>query len=132
MARVKRGGRELVIADSEVTEYLKNGYSVIDEHGNEMTPAKAVTYNQVLNENAVLKKRVEALSKQLEAASREITDLKAALKKQSEKAENAPEPNTTAEHPVESTGNTLEQRQTVQANKSTPGAKTAQKGGKKA
>ncbi len=54
MARVKRGGRELVIADSEVTEYLKSGYSVIDEHGTDLTPAQAMTYSQVRSENGVL------------------------------------------------------------------------------
>lgn len=132
MARVKRGGRELVIADSEVAEYLKSGYSVIDEHGNELTPAKAMTYNQVLSENGVLKKRVESLSKQLEAANREIADLKAALVQAEKKPETASEDNLPAEHPEKSSGNTLEQRQTVQANKSTPGSKPAKKGGKQA
>lgn len=139
MARVKRGGRELVIADSEVTEYLKSGYSVIDEHGNELTPAKAMTYSQVLSENGVLKKRVESLNKQLEAANREIADLKVALEQaetalaQAEKkAETTPDDNPPTEPPDKSSGSTLEQRQTVQANKSTPGSKPAKKGGKQA
>lgn len=132
MARVKRGGRELVIADSEVTEYLKSGYSVIDEHGNELTPAKAMTYNQVLSENGVLKKRVESLNKQLEAANREIADMKAAVEQAEKKAETAPDNNPPTETPDKSAGSTLEQRQTVQANKSTPGSKPAKKGGKQA
>ncbi len=132
MARVKRGGRELVIADSEVTEYLKSGYSVIDEHGNELTPAKAMTYNQVLSENGVLKKRVESLNKQLDAANREIADLKAALEQAEKKAETTPDGNPPTEPPDKSAGSTLEQRQTVQANKSTPGSKPAKKGGKQA
>lgn len=100
MARVKRGGRELVIADSEVTEYLKSGYSVIDEHGNELTPAKAMTYNQVLSENGVLKKRVESLNKQLEAANREIADMKAAVEQAEKKAETAPDNNPPTETPI--------------------------------
>lgn len=33
MTRVKRGGRELIVDDAVVTEYLGNGYSVIDDRG---------------------------------------------------------------------------------------------------
>ena len=86
MARMKRGGRELVVADANVAEYLKMGYSVIDEHGNELTHTKAVTYQQAMLENVDLRARVKALTASLENANTKIVGLEAALAKASEPA----------------------------------------------
>lgn len=75
MPRVKRGGRELVISEAVVGEYLRNGYSLIDEQGNTIQPDRPMTYAQAMSENAALLER-EA---QLEAALTEASDaLKAA------------------------------------------------------
>lgn len=79
MARMKRGGRELVVADANVAEYLKEGYSVIDDHGNELTHSKAVTYQQAMVENADLRARVKALSTSLEKANNRIVELEAVI-----------------------------------------------------
>lgn len=65
MVRVMRGGRELTIPDTQVTEYLKMGYSVIDDKGNVITRATAITYDQAMRENAELRKQNERLKKQL-------------------------------------------------------------------
>ena len=133
MARIKRGGRELVVADSEVTGYLREGYSVIDDRGNELTPAKAMTYTQAMNENIVLKKRNEQLQAQLKMAN----DLNVELRKQLEAAKKAAEDalnGSAADKPTETLGNkagaTGKTATPVQANKSLPAAKPAQKGQK--
>lgn len=131
MARIKRGGRELVVADSEVTEYLKQGYSVIDDRGNELTPAKSLTYTQAMNDNIVLKKRNEQLLHQLEAANQKIADLKAeieAMKKPAEDTENAPAEKPPAEITANKAGNTRKSVQAASANKSSSGGKTPGKG----
>ena len=76
MTRIKRGGRELVVADSAVAEYLKQGYSVIDDKGNELTRAQATTFSQLKAEYDMLKKRFSALNAELEAVKAENVQLK--------------------------------------------------------
>ncbi len=75
MTRIRRGGRELVVEDSEVAGYLKQGYSVIDESGREITPQKAMTYSQAMTENQALKIREAELEKALQAANQEVEAL---------------------------------------------------------
>ena len=81
MTRIKNGGRELVVADSEVDEYLKEGYVVIDEKGNPLSKPKAVTYMQAVQENIVLKAQVKSLTAALEDANSQIVELSKRLKK---------------------------------------------------
>lgn len=85
MARVKRGGRELVIADSNVTEYLNQGYSVIDDKGNEIKHGKAMDYMSAMKRIAELEAHDAALGKSLTAANNEIAKLRAENKKLREK-----------------------------------------------
>lgn len=75
MTRIRRGGRELVVEDSEVAGYLKQGYSVIDESGREITPHKAMTYSQAMTENQALKVRETELEKALQAANQKVEAL---------------------------------------------------------
>ena len=76
MPRIIKGGRELVVSDSDVTAYLNQGYAVIDEKGNVLSKAKAVTFQEVMAENTVLRKRVKDLATAQEAAAAEIAALK--------------------------------------------------------
>ena len=80
MARIKRGGRELVVADSDVAGYLEQGYSVIDDKGNAISRAKAVTYEQAIAENAELKDKAKQAVTALEASNTRITELEGQVK----------------------------------------------------
>ena len=62
MTRVKRGGRELIVDDAVVTEYLGNGYSVIDDRGKEITRGKALDYATAMRELAEVKAHDTALA----------------------------------------------------------------------
>lgn len=75
MVRIMRGGRELTIPDTQVTEYLKSGYSVIDDKGNVITRATAITYDQAMRENAELKHQIGRLKKLLSESEAEIAEL---------------------------------------------------------
>ena len=55
MTRVKRGGRELVVPDSDVAEYLADGYSVIDDQGNVLTKTQAMSFSQLKAEYDTVK-----------------------------------------------------------------------------
>lgn len=89
MPRIIKGGRELVVSDSDVTAYLNQGYAVIDEKGNVLSKAKAVTFQEVMTENTELKKRVKELATAQEAATTELATLKKQMKalKKSTKAD---------------------------------------------
>ncbi len=89
MTRMKKGGRELVVSDSDVAAYLNEGYAVIDEKGNVLSRAKSVTYGEAMAENGDLRKRVQALTASLEAAHTEIADLKKQLKAAQKKGKSA-------------------------------------------
>lgn len=91
MARIKRGGRELVVADSSVTEYLNQGYSVIDEKGNEIVQGKAIDYASAMRRIAELEAHDSALGKSLVSANERIKKLSAENKKLKEKSEAAVE-----------------------------------------
>lgn len=87
MIRVIRDGRELVVAEAEVTGYLEEGYSVIDAQGNVLSKAKAKTYEQAMADNkqllaqfrqAVAEK--DAANKALMAKTEEIKKLKGEIK----------------------------------------------------
>ena len=77
MVRIKRGGRELTVADADLTGYLEQGYSVIDAKGNELTRAKAVTYEQAVAENADLRKKAKEYAAAMQAAHTRIGELEA-------------------------------------------------------
>lgn len=61
MTRIMRGGRELVVADSDVAEYLKLGYSVIDDQGNVLKRSQAMSYSDLKAEHDILKRQHDGL-----------------------------------------------------------------------
>ena len=71
MIRVLKGNREKLIPPTEKTEYLSNGYSVIDEDG--------TVLEQGVKSNHTLKS-------ELEAANKRITELEAELRQYQEAA----------------------------------------------
>lgn len=75
MTRIKRGGRELLVNDAEVAEYLEQGYSVIDNKGNVITHGQAVTYEQAIAQAQALRQREKALTDSLKEANRKIVAL---------------------------------------------------------
>ena len=75
MTRIKRGGRELTVDDSVVAEYLKEGYSVIDDHGNEITRGAAQNLSQAQRELAAERQRTTTLAAALDDAYRHIAEL---------------------------------------------------------
>lgn len=81
MTRVKRGGRELIVDDAVVAEYLGNGYSVIDDRGNEITRGKALDYATAMRELAEVKAHDAALAIALDEANAKIKALTAENKK---------------------------------------------------
>ena len=81
MTRMKRGGREIVIDDAVVTEYLNQGYSVIDEKGNEVTRGKALDYASAMRELAEVRAHDAALAISLSEANEKIKRLNAEIKK---------------------------------------------------
>jgi len=68
MTRVKKGGREYLVDDSRVDEYLAQGYNVIDARGNVIRNGGATNYDVLLVENSELKQAV----KRLEASNKEL------------------------------------------------------------
>lgn len=83
MPRIKRGGRELVVSESVVREYLRDGYSLIDDQGNIIQPNAPMNYAQAMSEISTLKER-EA---QLETALSETNEALHAVKKHAEALE---------------------------------------------
>lgn len=77
MTRIKRGGRELLVNDNEVAEYLEQGYSVIDNMGNVITHGQAVTYEQAIAQAQTLRQREKALTDSLKEANAKIAALEA-------------------------------------------------------
>ena len=76
MVRVKLGGRELRIEDYAVAEFLKKGYSVIDDNGNVIQKGDVTTFNQAVEENKKLREENAALKAEIEALNAEILHLK--------------------------------------------------------
>ena len=81
MTRVKRGGRELVIDDAIVTEYLNNGYSVIDDHGNEVKRGKALDYASAMRRLSEVEAHDAAVAVSLNDANERIKELTSENKK---------------------------------------------------
>lgn len=81
MTRIKRDGRELVIDDAAVTEYLAQGYSVIDDHGNEVKRGKTMDYASAMRRLAEVEAHDAALAKSLEEANAKIKALTAENRK---------------------------------------------------
>ena len=79
MVRVKLGGRELRIEDYAVAEYLKKGYSVIDDNGNVIQKGDVITFNQAVEENKKLRMDIDLYRLQMNALSEENEALKAEI-----------------------------------------------------
>lgn len=78
MVRVKLGGRELRIEDSAVAEFLKKGYSVIDDNGNVIQEGHVTNYNQAIERNKALVEENAALKEQCANLSDEFAQAMAA------------------------------------------------------
>lgn len=91
MTRVKRANRELVIDDAAVTEYLTQGYSVIDDHGNELQRGKALDYASAMRRLAEIEAHDAALANSLEEANLKIKTLTAENKKLKAELKKAPD-----------------------------------------
>ncbi|MEG2621416.1 MAG: hypothetical protein RSC06_00825 [Clostridia bacterium] len=102
MTRVKLGGRELIIDDSELTVYLAMGYSVIDGKGNELSRGKAISYDQAVRENEDMKKRLSKATKDLEALHTERSELQIELLQAQSDLEDANSKYTTLEASIQS------------------------------
>ena len=81
MVRVKLGGRELRIEDHAVAEFLKKGYSVIDDNGNVIQKGDVITFNQAVEENKKLREENEALKAEIAALKASAAEEKKATKK---------------------------------------------------
>lgn len=77
MVRVKLGGRELRIEDHAVAEFLKKGYSVIDDNGNVIQKGDVITFNQAVEENKKLRQEIELYGLEMTALREENEALKA-------------------------------------------------------
>lgn len=99
MTRIKRGGRELTVNDSVVAEYLKEGYSVIDDHGNEITRGTAQNLGQALRELNAERQRTASLSQALADANERIAALEAEIASLMHANKQPEEPEQPAEEP---------------------------------
>ena len=134
MTRVKLGGRELVIDDSELAAYLKLGYAVIDGKGNELSKCIAATYEQAVADNKTLLAENKRLITDLEgfrteniAYKAELQRLKKDLAAAREEIETLKKQPTHAQPTVEAgkaSNNTLEASKQAKANKSSSGKKS--------
>lgn len=68
MIRVLKGNREKLIPPTEKTEYLSNGYSVIDEDG--------TVLEQGVKSNHTLKSELEAANRRIAQLEAELSALK--------------------------------------------------------
>ena len=130
MTRIKRGGRELLVPDESVAEYLQDGYSVIDDQGNELSHTQSRTYSELKAENASLKVRLKALSSEFERvkAESEAKDERiAALKAQLEMLDGESDEETPTEPTGNEAGDTEKTVPTASTNKSSSGNKTVKK-----
>jgi len=81
MIRVIRDGRELVIAEADLAEYLEAGYSAIDAQGNVLSKAKSKTYEQAMIENKQLLARFRQAVAEKDAANMTIMKQAEEIKK---------------------------------------------------
>lgn len=76
MTRVIKGGCELMISDSAVTEYVRKGYSVIDKKGNIVPVNKPLTYDEAMKQITTLEARCKGLVDALNKANDQIKVLR--------------------------------------------------------
>ena len=83
MKRVKLGGRVLRIEDNAVAEFLKKGYSVIDDKGNVVQKGDVTTFGQAVEEiksleasNALLRLKIKELEEENEALKKKLSAAK--------------------------------------------------------
>lgn len=80
--RMIRGNGERLVPDEKVTEFLKMGYSVIDDQGNVTVEAEPSTIPQYKALVEKLRKENEALKLEKAEAEKELADLREAVKQQ--------------------------------------------------
>ena len=127
MTRVKLGGRELVIDDSELAAYLKLGYAVIDGKGNELSMCKAATFEEAVADKQRLIIDLEGFRTENIAHKAELQRLKKDLAAAREEIETLKKQPTHAQPTVEAgkaSNNTLEASKQAKANKSSSGKKS--------
>lgn len=81
MTRVIKDNRELRVDDHEVAEYLKNGYSVIDDHGNIVERGNAINYESAMLRINELENYISTLRLNLQDAYSRIDELEGKNKK---------------------------------------------------
>lgn len=87
MKRVRLGGKELRIEDEFVTEYLRKGYSVIDESGTVMQKGDVTTFNQAVEEIKSLRAEITLYVGKIKDLEEENADLKKKLSAAKKKAD---------------------------------------------
>ena len=99
MTRIKRGGRELTVNDSAVAGYLREGYSVIDDHGNEITRGNAQNLGQALRELNAERQKTASLSQALADANERVAALEAEIASLKNANKQSEEPEQPADGP---------------------------------
>lgn len=130
MTRIKRGGRELLVPDESVAEYLQDGYSVIDDKGNVLTHTQSRTYSELKAENNALKTKVKGLEVEFERLKADYAvkeEQIAALKAELETLKADTGDNDEEEPTSNKAGDTEKTAPTASTNKSTSGGKTDKK-----
>ncbi len=134
MTRIKRGGRELLVPDESVAEYLQDGYSVIDDKGNVLTHTQSRTYSELKAENNALKTKVKGLEAEFErlkadyaVKEEQIAALKAELETLKADTGDDDEEEPPKEPTSNKAGDTEKTAPTASTNKSTSGGKTDKK-----
>ena len=85
--RMIRGNGERLVPDEKVTEFLKLGYSVIDDQGNVTVEAEPSTIPQYKALVEKLRKENEALKLEKAEAEKELAALREAAKQQANAGE---------------------------------------------
>lgn len=67
MNRVVKGNKELQVDDEYLSDYLAQGYSIVDKRGNIVKTARSKTYDELVEENIALNKQVQKLNAAVDA-----------------------------------------------------------------
>lgn len=92
MVRVRMGGRELRIEDAAVKDYLKRGYSVVDENGTVIKKGEVIDFNQAMAEVKALRLENEQLRTQADSAKKKSARANKAKAEEASAAEETQEP----------------------------------------
>lgn len=80
MTKVRRGGRELTVKDTDVSMFLEQGYDVIDDRGNVIEHAGPMDYKTSMKRIAELEARNADLVERLNEATADLAKVRKELK----------------------------------------------------